>query len=191
MTSFAPPAASAPPDAQSARTTPTVLVSVPSRPGRTPIAYYNVREGDGPTIGMIAYDRSRITRTAAEDWGRRNLGPDTEYSYCEIPDRVNLAKTCHYGHRWCKHGQGPHQDCGSGWLELSVPGFHGTTGVLCAQIGAYGEDPQDIELSLSGDGMNGCRVTGDQLRAIVADGRRHLDQLAQLADQYDALVGAA
>jgi hypothetical protein len=191
VTILAPPAATPPCDAdQRPRTTPTVLVSVPARHGRPPIEHYLVQDGDGPVIDVVAYNRERVSRAATEAWARRILGT-TEFTHCTIPARVNLAKTCHYGNRWCRGGQGPHGECGSGWIEMPTPGFEHTNGILCAQIAAYGEDATQVEISFSGDGIDGCEVTSDQLRAIVADGRAHLDRLDRLADQFDALTGGA
>lgn len=98
-----------------------------------------------------------------------------------------IATACRY--TWCSGGQQEHQDCEGGWIGWTVPTFNGTTTIAEAQLADYSKNADTPVIDFDPDHGHGLSITSAQLRAIVADGRAHLDRLAQLADQYDAMVG--
>ena len=102
-----------------------------------------------------------------------------------------LSVPCRYGYTWCSGGQQEHDCCQSGWRGITAPVHDGTTTFFEAQLADYSTDGDSPGIDLDVDGRSGCSITPAQLRAVVADGHRHLDWLAQLADEFDALYGGA
>lgn len=100
------------------------------------------------------------------------------------------SATCKYGHTWCTGGTDEHPVCTGPLLTCLVPGFEHPIPTLDVQIMDLGEG-DGTKLTFSGDSHDGCNLTADQLRGVVADLRNHLDQLLAVADQYDALTGGA
>lgn len=103
---------------------------------------------------------------------------------------ANTPVPCRYGHTWCDGGPTEHQACTGPLTTCFLPGYEHPVPVLDAQLADWC-DGKGIVISLSSDGHTGTSVTSAELRTAIADVREHLDRLAALAEQYDAVLGKA
>lgn len=100
-----------------------------------------------------------------------------------------VSVPCRYGYTWCPGGQQEHDPCQSGLRGITAPTHDGTVTFFEVQLADYSKNADSPGIDLDVDGRSGCSITPAQLRAVVGDGRRHLDWLAHLADEFDALYG--
>ena len=107
---------------------------------------------------------------------------------------ADSSVTCADGSAYCIQSRTEkHDHCTSGTLTLDLPGFDGedTVHALEASIEDHSTSTDKPQINFYGDGHDGCVVTSTELRDIIARVRAHLNRLAQLADQHDALTGGA